>query len=66
MALEAYYSETGKTVKVGDTVTSFRGREHVLKSIDRATEPGRSGKVTVEGSPVSYYSEVFDLKVREV
>jgi hypothetical protein len=61
--LQAYSKKTGEPVNVGDTVTDFRGDSVTLISVDRANGGGRDGKVTVEGSPVSYYASVFGLRV---
>jgi len=63
MALEARNRKTGAIVRVGDKVVNFRGETHTLAKIDRANMPDRDGKVTVEGSPISYYARVFDLEV---
>lgn len=63
--LQAFNEQTGERVNVGDTVIDFRGKAGKLLSIDRAREPGRSGRVTVEGATGSY-DKVFGLVVREV
>ncbi len=58
---------TGEIVNVGDTITCFRGETWTLVSLDRAAEPGRSGKVTARQGDWShsYYDKVFDLVVEE-
>ena len=70
--LKAIDIATGKEVKIGDTVTSFRGETGVLCDITRVNEfyygGRRSGKVTVRWSPddtwpMEYYDGVFNLRV---
>lgn len=64
----------GNEVKVGDTVTSFRGEKATLTHLTRANEfvkgGRRSGKVAVRWNPDDlftreYYDNVFGLTVYE-
>jgi hypothetical protein len=58
--------EDGTEVRPGDRVTDFRGEEHVFVRVERGPQEGRSAKVRVEGSPIAYYSTVFQLTVEEI
>ena len=70
--LKAIDIATGKEVKIGDTVTSFRGESEILYDITRVNEfhygGRRSGKVAVKWKsddmwPMEYYDNVFNLRV---
>ncbi len=77
--LKAIDEATGKEVKIGDIVTSFRGERAVLCDITRVNEfhygGGRSGKVVVKwitndslaiesyDDTMEYYDGVFNLRV---
>lgn len=66
--LIAFDEKTGERVNIGDLVTDFRGDRGTLVSLDRAREPGRSGKVAVEmlsGRKVWTYDGVWSLRVEE-
>ena len=63
--MQAFSKKTGERVAIGDSVTDFRGNPATLAKLVRPAEPGRDGKVIVEGSPVAYYAGVFDLDVRD-
>jgi hypothetical protein len=62
MTLRAYRAD-GTEVRPGDTVTSFRGEDHVFKRATRAPDAGRTGKV--ETSAGEYYQGVYSLTVRD-
>lgn len=53
----------GREVKVGDTVTSFRGETMVFQGVTRPPMAGKSAKVLADGR--EYYAEVFDLTITE-
>lgn len=57
----------GKSVKRGDTVTSFRGENFTFISVSRGPEYNGTAKVIVgipgEGHTREYYDRVFDLTV---
>lgn len=63
--MRAFEKDSGEEVFPGDYVTDFRGESAILAELVRAEEPGRDGKVQVEGSPVAYYAGVFNLRVRD-
>ena len=51
---------TGKEVKIGDDIISFRGEHHTLRSM---RPPHKSSSV---GFVNDYYASVFNLKFEEV
>jgi hypothetical protein len=52
---------TGEEVKVGDKVTSFRGKDYTVKRLESPHKPSASGRIyTEEGD--SFYVTVFDCK----
>jgi hypothetical protein len=62
----------GTVVRAGDLLTDFRGKAWTFVAPSRASEPGRSGKVTVAatgatgyapGSTREMYCTVFSLTV---
>lgn len=67
----AYDEESGNMVEIGDPVHSFRGDRGVLRGLDAARVPGKSGKVAVElmsdgdddGTMVYHYDKVWGLRV---
>ena len=67
--LKAYDRKTGKEVKVGEIIYDFRGEKAILKSLDRAEEIGRSGKISVQEYGYTnwhtYYDRVYNLRVIE-
>jgi len=58
--------DTGAEVKVGDTVTSFRGEKAIVKYLEPPHKPSASGRVyvTQEGmtGQQGFYASVFGLK----
>lgn len=56
--------ETGKEVKEGDTVTSFRGEKETFKYVTRGPLPGKSAKVLTDQG--EFYANVFGLKVEKL
>lgn len=65
--LRAFDIVTGEPVKVGDSVTSFRGQPGLLMALIRPNGPGHEGKVTVRTAidmlPGTYYAGVWGLRV---
>lgn len=59
-------STTGKEVKVGDQIISFRDEVYVLKSMSEPHKPSSQGKVYAErvngGMRRELYPSVFNLK----
>jgi hypothetical protein len=53
----------GSEVKVGDTVTSFRGEAATIKRIEKPARPGSTGKV--ETTLGVHYPGVYNLSWRE-
>jgi hypothetical protein len=53
-------SDTLTPVKIGETITSFRGLQTALLGGSPPHKPSSSGKVWVENA--EYYPEVFGLK----
>lgn len=67
--LKAFDQHTGEEVKIGDTITNFRGEQGILESLDRARTTGKSGKVVVaidEKHKRYNYDNVWGLEVRDV
>lgn len=68
---QAIEKDTGRQIKVGDTITSFRGEKAKLVGLERVNEfrygGRRSGKVIVEwvedGFKAEYYDDVFNIIV---
>ena len=57
-------STTNKEVKIGDTVTSFRGERFELRSWSEPHHEGSTGRIYVREGKLegSYYPSVFDCK----
>jgi hypothetical protein len=58
------FSAQDEPVQVGDAVTSSRRENDTLGHVSRANEPGRDGKVIVNGR--EHYARVWGLTVRRV
>jgi len=60
----------GKEINRGDLVTGHRGNVAQFIRATRASQPGKSGKVVVhwivDAYQGEYYSDVFNLHVKEV
>jgi hypothetical protein len=60
------FDKTGKPVREGDTITDFRGQDHVFRFLSsNRLIPGKTPKV-LTGDGFEFYASVFDLTVREV
>ena len=62
-------NKTGAEIKVGDTVTTFRGEPHILMSFDHGTTPSSTGRVYVsyglDDFRQAFYPSVIDAKIVE-
>jgi len=56
--------KTKKVVNIGAEVTNFRGERGMLRSLERANEMGRDGKINVDGR--TFYARVWGLEVRSL
>ena len=56
--------KSGKSIKSGDIVRSYRGDDMVFYHVSNGPSEGREAKVIVDG--IEFYASVFDLDVREV
>jgi hypothetical protein len=66
MTLRAFRQD-GTEVRRGDTITDFRGDEHVFHAATRAPDGHRTGKVQADnGHGPEFYMTVFGLTVRDV
>ena len=73
MKLKAFDKNTGKEVKIGDTIIDFRGDRAILTAITRVNELNygghRSGKICAaweNGDRREVYDKVFNLIVKYV
>lgn len=59
------YEDTGKDVKVGDLVQTFRGDEVVVEHIAKPHSPASTGRVYVsrhDGSEAEFFPSVIGAK----
>ncbi len=59
--MKLVHKDTGNEVKVGDTVTSFRGDETTVRYFAEPHKPSSQGKLTV-ASGFEYYVGVYGLQ----
>lgn len=55
---------SGKEIREGDTVISFRGEEGTFKYVTRGPLPGKSAKVLTDQG--EFYANVFGLKAEKL
>lgn len=55
----------GNEVKVGDSLTDFRGDKAIVKSFEAPHKPGAKGRIYVEGG-WGYYASVFRCEYVEI
>lgn len=53
-------TNTGKEVKIGDTITTFRGNKEIAKFFQPPHKSSASGKVN------NYYASVYNCKYKEI